>query len=46
MRRRSSVLAGRLSAALRRGGADIAPDGMEVIGVRTLREALDAALAS
>ena len=33
-------------SALRRGGADIAPDGMEVIGVRTLREALDAALAS
>ena len=33
-------------SALRRGGAEIAPDGIEVIGVRTVREALDAALAS
>jgi DNA repair protein RadA/Sms len=33
-------------SALRRGGADIAPDGMEVIGLRTLRDALDAALAN
>jgi len=31
--------------ALRRGSADIAPEGMDVIGVRTVREALDAALA-
>ena len=31
--------------ALRRGGGDIAPEGMDVIGVRTVREALDAALA-
>ncbi len=33
-------------SALRRGGGEIAPPDMEIIGVRTVREALDQALAA